>query len=466
MRYLTLCTDYDGTLATEGQVFPETAAALESLIASGRRVVLVTGRELDDLQRVCPYLHLFDYVVVENGALLYQPSTGTETPLAQRPPDSFVAALRARGVGPISVGRVIVATWEPHETVVLETIKDQGLELQVIFNKGAVMILPAGVNKATGLAAALTRMCLSPHNAIGIGDAENDHALLAFCECGVAVANALPTLKEAADFVTTGARGAGVTELVSAVLHDDLASHEPELTRHHILLGVDSHGQEVRIRPYGETILLAGNTGSGKSELAAGLLESLCEAKYSFCVIDPDGVYEATPGAVSLGSSARPPGVQEILKLFRDPKESGVINLSGLQIAQRQAFFTELLPHLKELRARTGRPHWLIIDSEQAPAEGQLTPSGLQITARPNLLSRSALADVNLVLATGDSPQQMIREFCQMTDIATPAMDPVSLARGEALAWRPRTRSAAPFRLRVKPGELSDGLPRQEGVRR
>src|SRR5581483_11509549 len=211
---------------------------------------------------------------------------GTETPLAQRPPDSFVAALRARGVGPISVGRVLVATWEPHETVVLETIKDEGLELQVIFNKGAVMILPAGVNKATGLAAALTRMCLSPHNAIGIGDAENDHALLAFCECGVAVANALPTLKEAADFVTTGARGAGVTELVSAVLHDDLASHEPELTRHHILLGVDSHGQEVRIRPYGETILLAGNTGSGKSELAAGLLESLCEAKYSFCVID------------------------------------------------------------------------------------------------------------------------------------------------------------------------------------
>src|SRR5690348_10488455 len=195
MRYLVLCTDYDGTLATEGTVFPETLGALERLITSGRRLVLVTGRELDQLQSVCPYLHLFEYVVAENGALLYQPATDTATPLAHRPPDSFVAALRARGVGPVSVGRVIVATWEPHEAAVLETIKDLGLELQVIFNKGAVMILPAGVNKATGLAAALGRMGLSPHNAVGIGDAENDHALLALCECGVAVANALPTLK-------------------------------------------------------------------------------------------------------------------------------------------------------------------------------------------------------------------------------------------------------------------------------
>ena len=48
-------------------------------------------------------------------------------------------------------GRCIVATWEPHERHVLETIRDLGLELQVIFNKGAVMVLPSGINKATGL---------------------------------------------------------------------------------------------------------------------------------------------------------------------------------------------------------------------------------------------------------------------------------------------------------------------------
>jgi hydroxymethylpyrimidine pyrophosphatase-like HAD family hydrolase len=235
MRYLALCTDYDGTLATDGEVLPETLEALERLLASGRRLVLVTGRELDDLQKVCPRLDLFEYVVAENGALLYQPSTGEETALAAPPPDAFVATLRARGVGPISVGRVIVATWEPHETTVLATIRDLGLELQVIFNKGAVMILPAGITKATGLASALEKMGLSPRNAVGIGDAENDHALLASCGCSVAVANALPALKSTADFVTTADHGAGVAELIEELLRDDLASRESQIKRHHAL---------------------------------------------------------------------------------------------------------------------------------------------------------------------------------------------------------------------------------------
>ncbi|MEH2119451.1 hypothetical protein [Nostoc sp.] len=66
--------------------------------------------------------------------------------------------LRDRQVKPLSVGRVIVATWHPQETIVLETIRQMGLELQVILNKGAVMVLPSGINKATGLAAALDEM--------------------------------------------------------------------------------------------------------------------------------------------------------------------------------------------------------------------------------------------------------------------------------------------------------------------
>jgi HAD superfamily hydrolase (TIGR01484 family) len=451
MRYLTLCTDYDGTLATEGTVFPETAAAVEQLIASGRRPVLVTGRELDELKTVCPYLHLFDYVVAENGALLYEPKTDTETLLGQRPPDSFVAALRARGVERISVGRVIIATWEPWETVVLQTIKDHGLELQVIFNKGAVMILPASVNKASGLAAALGKMGLSPHNAVGIGDAENDHALLALCECGVATANALPTLKEAADFVTTGERGAGVAEVIQGLLTDDLASHESELTRRHLLLGLDSAEHEVRIRPYGENLLLTGTTGSGKSALAATLLETLSQAKYTFCVVDLDGAYEAGSGAVSLGASDRAPSVEEILKLFRSPNQSGIVDLSGLDPAKRRSFFASLLPHLAELRSRTGRPHWLVIDSEQVPADGAAAASMLQISARPKLLTPEALAGVNLLLATGHSPELLIEEFCQMTQTPAPRIDPVHLQTGEVLAWRPQVRNAAPFRLRIKP---------------
>lgn len=223
MRYLALATDYDGTLASDGRVNEETLAALDRLRDSGRKLILVTGRHLDDLLNVFPEINLCDWVVVENGALLYQPATHEEKLLAEPPPEEFINALQERGVEPLAVGRAIVATWHPHEDAVLEVIRNLGIERQVIFNKGAVMVLPSGVNKAFGLSAALSELGLSPHNTVGVGDAENDHSLLDFCGCGVAVANALPILKEHADFVTKGDRGAGVVELIDQLIASDLA---------------------------------------------------------------------------------------------------------------------------------------------------------------------------------------------------------------------------------------------------
>jgi hydroxymethylpyrimidine pyrophosphatase-like HAD family hydrolase len=166
MRYIALACAYDGTLACDGHVDAETVAALERVRASGRQLLLVTGREVDDLRRVCPHTHLFDRIVAENGAVLFVPATGTARPLGERPPEEFIQVLQARDVRPISVGRVMVATWHPHEHTVLDTIRDLGLELHVIFNKGAVMVLPSGVNKATGLNAALADLGLSPHNVV------------------------------------------------------------------------------------------------------------------------------------------------------------------------------------------------------------------------------------------------------------------------------------------------------------
>lgn len=237
MRYFALATDYDGTLAHDGVVSPTTITALEQLRTTGRMLILVTGRELGDLLRVFPRIDLFDRVVAENGALIYTPATREELPLADPPPEAFVAALRAQGVTPLSVGRVIVATWHPNETVVLNTIRDLGLEHQVIFNKGAVMVLPPGINKAAGLGAALDQLGLSAHNVVGIGDAENDHAFMSLCECSVAVANALPMVKQHADYVTHGDHGDGVAELIAGLAADDLRALDPRLTRHHLLLG-------------------------------------------------------------------------------------------------------------------------------------------------------------------------------------------------------------------------------------
>lgn len=223
MHYLALATDYDGTIAHDGIVDEPTLSALRWLKESGRKLVLVSGRELEDLLTVFDHIDLFDRAVLENGALLYTPATKETRQIAPSPPQQLVDELRSRGV-PLSVGRSILATVVPHEHAVLSAIHELGVEWHVIFNKGSVMMLPSGITKATGLAPALEELHIPADRVVGVGDAENDHAFMRLCGLSVAVANALSAVKEAADLVTTGARGAGVAELIDKMMADDLAS--------------------------------------------------------------------------------------------------------------------------------------------------------------------------------------------------------------------------------------------------
>jgi HAD superfamily hydrolase (TIGR01484 family) len=460
MRYLALCTDYDGTLALHGAVSDETLNALERLLESGRKLIMVTGRELPDLQSVFPRLDLFELVVAENGALLYWPGRNEERLLVEAPPAQFAEALVARKVGPISIGRAIVATWAPHENAVLETIHELGLELQVIFNKGAVMVLPAGVNKATGLKAALDELGLSPHNAVAIGDAENDHAFLSFCECSVAVANALPAVKNTADFVTRADHGAGVVELIDELIATDLASREEQLRRHHILLGTDAQEREIVVSPYGTNILVVGTSGSGKSTVAKGFLERLAQRKYSFCIIDPEGDYDGFEGALTLGTPEAAPSLDQVLQLLSKPGESVVINLVGLKIPDRPAFFSALLPRLQVLRAKTGQPHWLLVDETHhllpaawEPALAALPKSleGIvQVSVHPGLIATAALANVDTIIAVGSTPDQQFRDFAKAVGEAAPLTHSVTLESGEALVWFRRGGQAS-CKMRIAP---------------
>jgi hypothetical protein len=228
MRFTTLACDYDGTIAGDGTISDTTIHALKECAKSGRKLVLVTGRELPELLEVCHELRIFHLVVAENGGLLYDPVTKSKKSLGPPPSPEFVATLQRRNVEPLTTGTVIVSTKHPHETIVLQTIRDLGLEMQVIFNKGAVMVLPSGINKATGLAAALKQMNVSPEHVVAVGDAENDHALLESCGIGVAVGNAIPLLKAHADWVTDGENGAGVQELIARLLKTDLADLKPK----------------------------------------------------------------------------------------------------------------------------------------------------------------------------------------------------------------------------------------------
>jgi hydroxymethylpyrimidine pyrophosphatase-like HAD family hydrolase len=223
MRFRVLACDYDGTVASQGILAPKTVAALHRLRESGRRVVLVTGRILDELLDICEDVDVFDLVVVENGALLYNPATGRQRLLAPPLPRRFTAALQAHGVTPLSVGRAICSTWEPFEGVVVRTIHEMGLDLQIVFNKHSVMVLPATVNKATGLSVALDEFGETAEATVAVGDAENDLVMFGLAGCGVAVGNALSSVKERADLVMAGRAGDGVRELIGAIVENDLS---------------------------------------------------------------------------------------------------------------------------------------------------------------------------------------------------------------------------------------------------
>jgi HAD superfamily hydrolase (TIGR01484 family) len=220
-KYLALATDYDGTIAQHGDVTEATHEALIGWKEAGRKLIVVTGRELPDLQKVCPFTKLFDCIVAENGAQLYWPATDKKNILTDAPPVEFVNRLRERGVSPLSYGEAIVATQENYKGVVLEVIEELGLKLKVILNKGALMVLPTSVDKATGLTAAANAMGLALVDVVGVGDAENDQVFLTLCGYSAAVGNALSFLKKQVHYVTKATHGAGVEELIYKLLATD-----------------------------------------------------------------------------------------------------------------------------------------------------------------------------------------------------------------------------------------------------
>jgi hydroxymethylpyrimidine pyrophosphatase-like HAD family hydrolase len=458
MHYSALAVDYDGTLAHDGRVAASTVDALQRLRASGRRVILVTGRQAPDLAAHFPDLHVFDRIVAENGALLVDPATGQERLLADPPPPELIAALRDRGV-PLWVGRVVVATFEPHQGIVLETIRRLGLEHQTIFNKGAVMVLPPAVNKASGLAVALHEMRLSPHNTVAIGDAENDHAMLRFSECGIAVANALPAVKAGADFVTERDHGAGVVEVIDRLLADDPGAVEHRLDRHRVVFGHIGDGHAVTFSAQQETILVCGASGSGKSAVLTGFLDLLAERDYQCCVVDPEGDHEASAGAVVIGHE-RTPHILDVMNVLDMPLQSVIVDLVTLPLDERPDFFHALVDEVQGLIHRTGRPHWLILDEARHLLRDGQSPGALAVAAgdagvilatmHPALVTGALLDRVDLVLATGPKPGDVVRRLAEQRGLPAPQAPARQLAIGEVAAWRPAAGGAASI-VRLQP---------------
>jgi len=363
VKLSVLALDYDGTVAHADALDPSVRAAIAAARTQGIVVLLVTGRILDELRRVAGDLHFVDGVVAENGAAIHFPTSGRTSALAPLLPEAFLAELR-RGAIPFAAGQCLVDANADDAPRLLEVIRRLELPLVLMFNRGRVMVSSQGVSKATGLQVMLETLRLSPRNTVAIGDAENDHELLRLAEVGVAVEWGSSALRAAADIVVAGAGPPAVADYLR-ILIDTGTLPAAARARRRLLLGHLEDGREFSLAVRGRNVLVTGDAKSGKSWVAGLLYEQLILHGYCVCVIDPEGDYsalEGLPGVTVLGREDPPPTPRELLRAFRYPDRSIVIDLSHRPHDEKIQYIRAVLPALNVLRHRTGLPHRILLD--------------------------------------------------------------------------------------------------------
>lgn len=410
MKLRVLALDYDGTVARDGFLDPAVRAALEEARAAGLVVVLVTGRILADLRGLVGDLLPFDAVVAENGAVLSFPGAGRSSRLAASCAGELVGRLREQGLE-VREGLCVVELDAREAHRVLDAVRELELPLTLHFNRGRLMVLPQAVSKATGLREALRSLRLSPHNAIGIGDAENDHELLSACELGVAVAWGSPALIAAADRVLEGDGPSAVAAFVREVAGSTLV---PTTKRSALVLGQGEDGRPVGLAAGGRNVLIAGDPRSGKSWVAGLLCEQLLLQGYCVCLIDPEGDYgvlETLPGVTLLGGEDRPPSMQELARTLRHADVSVVLDLARLSHPEKRDYVARALQAVAGLRRETGLPHRIVVDEAHYflhdPEEARLLDHELAgytlITYRASGLHPDVLAATESIVVTRET---------------------------------------------------------------
>jgi hydroxymethylpyrimidine pyrophosphatase-like HAD family hydrolase len=434
VRPKVLAIDYDGTAAEHGVFNPDVRAALREVRERGLLVVLVTGRRLADLREVAGDLRFADAIVGENGAVYTIPGTGRSSVLASKPPVAFLDRLRAQGLD-IAVGECIIDAHASDATAILRVVREMELPLVLLFNRGRLMVLPQSVSKGTGLRHALRALRLSPHNTVAVGDAENDHELLAVSEVGVAVEWGSAALRAVADETVAGRGPADLAPFLRA-LPDRSVLRSRGPVRRRLLLGHAPDGAELSLAVRGRNVLVAGEPRSGKSWVAGLLCEQLILYGYTVCVIDPEGDYltlEPLPNVMIVGGDDVLPSPREMARLLRHADVSLVVDLSKKPRDEKIEYTERMLAMLKVLRREHGVPHRVLVDeahyflSEGNAAElVDLEMQGYTfVTYRVSTLPSSLLKASRVVLVSQESDAREAESLHRFFH-----------GRGEPEAWR------------------------------
>lgn len=411
--FRAVALDYDGTIAFGKPPEECVLAALAQVRRAGRAVVLVTGRILSELRADFPEVEKhFDAIVAENGATLLL--RGHERALASPVAQTLERELAQGGV-PLRRGTVILAVDAQHDHAVLSAVNQLGLDTQLVRNRAATMVLPAGVSKGSGLQEGLAELGISPHSTVGIGDAENDLALLQACEVGVAVGDAVPSLKLRADHVLPAAG----SQAIASFLTDELLLGLPHVQprRRHVMLGSTEAGAAALVPSSRAQVFIDGPTGSGKSYLAGLFAERLLHAGYTLCVLDPEGDHAALGGlrgVLTLGGRDPLPPAEEVGRIVRHGLSSVVLDMSLRDPAIQEAYVRDVLDELTRVRQECGLPHWIFVEEAHAVASASLARARAQgalclVTYHPDWLPPSVLQSADVLLTVVDRQHARLR---------------------------------------------------------
>jgi hypothetical protein len=307
---------------------------------------------------------------------------------------------------------------------ILTVIRKLELPLTMLFNRSRLMVLPQAISKGTGLRKALNVLRLSTHNAIAIGDAENDHDLLAECEIAVAVGWGSAALQNEADEIVRGDGPRAVAAYIRQVSKETRLPFD-RIGRHRITLATAEDGALLAIAVHGRNFLVVGEPQSGKSWLTGLAAEQMILQGYCVCVIDPEGDYsglEALPGVVVLGGEGSLPDMPDVARALRHFDLSVVIDLSRVPYEEKVSYLKTLLPMLASLRRATGLPHRIVVDEAHyflhEPDVKQLLDLELGaytlVTYRPSDLYPDLRKAMDIVVAKRLTNPQEVRTLLSM----------------------------------------------------
>lgn len=353
-------------IAVDGRLDHDVAAAIHDARDAGVVTVLVSRGSLADIQALLRAPALADAVVAEGGAVVEIPNGTGPTVLARGPDAALVAELQRRNVAHRS-GLCMVEVDAAAAPGVLAGLHALGSPHGISFDRGRLLVLPHGVSKATGLGEAVWRLGASLHNAVAIGDGDDDQPMLDACEIGAAVAWGSSALRQSADHVVPGSGPADVAEYIRALLATETTppGRIPHPARR-LRLGTRENGEPLDTEDRGRNVFVAGDPRSGKTWLVGLLCEQLILMRYALCILDPEGDYaclDALPGVI-----VHPVRQHEdpfhgcVERILRQPGLSVVVDLSGLATDTKRAAVRSLLRGVDALRRTRGVPHRVVLD--------------------------------------------------------------------------------------------------------